>query len=129
MTRRDARRPGRKARSTGLLGKSLLALVIVILAMIGYISKQNAAMDQARLIRRLGKDKETLQDRRQVLAARVALLAKSERVHRLASQQLGMICPSTPGTHLRSARLAAADPAAHPGKRGIAVLAGAVIGR
>lgn len=129
MTGRDAWRPGRKARSLGLLGKSLLALVVVILAMIGYISKQNAAMEQARLIRRLDKDKEALQDKQQVLAARLALLAKSERIHEMASQQLGMVCPSTPGTLLRSTRLAAADSAAHPRERGIAVLAGALIGR
>ena len=129
MTTQEARGRSPHGRSVSVLGVSVLVIVVVISGMIGYISKQTAAMEQARGLRELRREKETLEDRYQRLASQVALLEKSERIHRLASQNLAMLCPTSPSAELYSAHLASADTTPARTGRGIAVLASGVIAR
>jgi cell division protein FtsL len=108
---------------------SLLAIAIIITLMIIYISEQTVAMEQARELRELRKEKESLENKQQLLASQVALLEKSERIHRLASQELAMSCPSSPEIDLRTVHFADAERPAPRTERGIAVLASGIIRR
>ena len=112
VTKRRGKRHSEQGRSIGFLGICLLAIVTVISGMIIYVSEQACVTVQARDLHRLEKEKEALENEQKRLASQIARLEKSERIHRLASEKLDMVCPTSLPADLYSEYFVSADPEA-----------------
>lgn len=76
-----------------LLAKGLLVLLILAIGMLGYVWEQVKGASLAKEMSRLVQVKKELMDQNTRLKAEIAYLSRSERIKRIASEELGMTFP------------------------------------
>ena len=90
---KGGKRRGLAPASPYVLGKGLLVLLILAIGMLLYVCEQVTGASLAKEMSRLVKVEKELMDHNARLKAEIAYLSRSDRIKRLASEELGMMFP------------------------------------